>query len=160
MRRITHQSLRAVKLLALVGVGACDPLWSLAIRQPVAPATDAQCVAGVLRADARVDSVGAPERSDVMFFLRDSAVPGGRRRAHVSIERTRDTLRTLQVDVEWRFPAAGIEADSARTRQLAAFAREVAEKIRLACSNGVPSAPSCRILGPPLIARHECEPAV
>lgn len=156
MGRITDEIFRRVILLSVVAVAACDPSWSLAIRQPVAPATDVQCVAAVLRADGRIDTVGAPERSEVAFALRDSAVPSGRRRGSVSIERTKDTLRTLQVAVEWYFPAAGIVADSTRTRQLAAFGREVTERIRAACSNGVPSAPTCKILG--LLPPRQCEP--
>ena len=151
---------RALASLPLVGAGACDPSWHMAIRQPVAPTTAAQCIEGVLRADPRVDSVTAAAGGGLDFALRDSTVPGGRRHGWVRLERSADTVRTLELAVLWHFPAGGVGADSARTRQLAAFGRETAERIRLTCARDVPSAVSCRIVGPPLIGgRRDCEPA-
>lgn len=149
--------------LLTFALAACDPSWSLAFRQRIAPATLQSCIANVLRADARVDTVFGTPDGDLGFALRDSALHQRRRSGWVTVEKARkdtvDTLRTLEIAVLWRFPAAGVSADSARTRQLVSFGREVTEQVRRTCTPSVPSAVSCRVTGAPLRPGGGCEPA-
>lgn len=150
---------QAFTLLLVIVMVACDPAWHIAIRQAVEPATDLQCIAQVLDAQPGVDSVIPRSYGGLGFALLDPAVPHGRRQGWVGLERSADTLQVMELGLTWRFPAAGIGADSGRTRQLVAFAREATEQVRLTCAEAMPGAASCRLVGPPLIGgTQDCEP--
>jgi hypothetical protein len=162
MTRNRRTSLLPVSLLTLA-LAACDPGWYLAFRQPVAPTTLESCVAQVLRADRRIDSVAITRERGLHFGMRDSMVRSGLRWGWVSIKRQgrrgADTLRTLEIAVMWQFYAGGVSTDSARTRQLVSFGREVTEQVRHTCTPSVPSAVSCHVMGAPWPPSGGCESA-
>jgi hypothetical protein len=167
MWAMTHPAKRVPRLprgpLLFIGVlltlgTACDPAWTMMVRQSVAPATESKCIVSTLQKDRRIDTIGTPRDSRVAFALRDSTIRGGRRPGFITLWPSKDSLPLMEVAVVWRFPAGGIFADSLRTIELASFSQEAAEMVRLACAPDVPRASSCRIAGPPRLSRNSCTP--
>lgn len=152
---------RFVLLLLIPVAVACDPGWALVFRQPVAPTTVDSCVAAVLRADPRIDSVAITRARGLFFGMRDSMVRSGLRSGWVTIKRPRrrsaDTLGSLEIAVMWVFYAGGVAADSTRTQQLVRLGREVTEEARRACTPSVPPDVSCHVIGGPWPPRDGCK---
>ena len=150
----------AASLFSVAGLAACDPSWRMSIEQPLTPASAPACVQATLRARPEIDSVRAETESEITFRLREPAVPEGSIPGWVRLERAADSAATFRLELWWHFPAADVLETPERTRQLAAFGREVAEQVRRACAPNAPSATSCRMLSPPLSGGGTCDPAV
>ena len=144
--------------LACVSLVACDPLWSMNISQSLKSATAPECIAATLRARPEVDSLTVLRDGELAFHLREPTGVRSYSPGLVRLERAADTAATLQIELWWHFPAAGVTASPERTRRLTAFGREVAEQVRRACAPEAPSAVSCKIIGPRLLPGGTCDP--
>jgi hypothetical protein len=150
----TRQVLHLASGCVLASLSACDPAWTMRVEQRVLPSTTLECVEAALRADARVDTAAVDQTGGLQFALRDAGVRGGRRPGSLTITGAPDSVRTLQIDILWRFPAIAVEADSAQRQLMASFARDLTEQVRRHCAVGVPAAVSCRIHGLPTARRY------
>jgi hypothetical protein len=127
----------------------------MAIQQPIAPVTTRECIARALRTSPHVDSVRTEQYYLLSFVIPDSTVPMRRRQGWVELKHPRDSIALLELAIEWRFPAAGIGASPEHTRYLAGIGRDLAERVRVACAETMPTATSCRLKG--LFMNESCD---
>lgn len=155
-----HMEIRVRRLAAVftipfaVLLAGCDPIAGVALRQPLAPAPQVDCVRAALAASPLVSRVGPSTYDKALpgyqfqLLLRDSVAPERTMPPMVRLlVPARDDDRvTLEVFISY-FGATTSSITPESAQRLAGAARVVTRLVRDACAPGSPPDATCRIEG-------------
>jgi hypothetical protein len=136
-------------LTVVASVSGCDPTAGVYIRQPLVPATTAECIGAALRESPLVASVSffkGEFRQAYEIEVRDTTLKTGHRRGMVEIDSssTAQTLATIGVvrrgEMTWTM-------SDEFSRHLSTLGVGIAAHLRASCAPGSPTVVGCRIEG-------------
>ncbi|MFL5540800.1 MAG: hypothetical protein ACJ8J0_17545 [Longimicrobiaceae bacterium] len=135
--------------MMLAGVAACDPLYTLEVRQALRPAPAAECVARAVRHSPLVADMRPSDRRSggetFYVILRDSAGAGAHWNGRVSRDAVGDTAGVLNVGYTWLgYARPGLE----EAVKMEAAATALFTELRAACSPSAPAEAQCIRTGP------------
>jgi hypothetical protein len=139
----------AAAAVMLAGVAACDPLYTLEVRQALRPAPAAECVARAAGHSPLVADMRPSERRSggetFYVILRDSAGAGAHWNGHVSRDAVGDTAGVLSVGYTWLgYARPGAE----EAVKMEAAATALFTELRAACAPAAPAEQRCVRTGP------------
>ena len=146
-------SLACTRLLPLLGVAACDPGASIAVRRPLSPVPASGCIEAALGASPQVLQVrpSKPARSGSHFaiVLRDSAARDGAVGANVMYRPGRrgasDSVPTIEVFVVWIGTLT--KYSDQQKRRWAELGMTLLADLRAACAPDAPGDVQCEERG-------------
>jgi hypothetical protein len=144
--------LMAPAVLLALGMGACDPVHTLNVRQSLRPAPDADCLARALAASPRVASAQPSEtrpRDGFDVTLHDN-VAGRITAASITRKVAADSSAVITLSYSWMGNFALKPDERPRMR---AAAEGLVEEVRATCAPSSPAAPECTTGGSLLPAR-------